>query len=256
MRVERRDPTGLVEVWTLDRPQVRNALDAATFLELARAIDRAAHEPALRAVILTADGEAFAAGGDLRELRGARSAEDGARLADLGRSVCDGLAALSVPVIAALQGAAIGGGSELAIACDLRVAAPGASLCFKHAHMGVTTAWGVMPRLVSLAGHAGAARLLLTAQTLGASEALRLGLVDAVSVDAACLPLAERWAADVVRGAPLAVAGMKALLRAASRNDALRALERETFAPTWASADHADAVEAFFERRSPRWTGK
>jgi enoyl-CoA hydratase len=255
VRVERRDA---VEVWTLDRPQVRNALDAATFLELAQAIDRASEEVAragLRAVILTSDGETFAAGGDLRELRNAQSADDAVKLADVGRRVCDGLGALAVPVIAALPGAAIGGGSELAMACDLRVAAPSASLCFKHTHMGVTTAWGVLPRLVSLAGHAGAARLLLTAQTIEASEALRLGLIDAIAVDGTCRQLAERWAADVVRGAPHAVAGMKALLREASRHDALRALERESFVATWASADHAEAVEAFFERRAPRWSG-
>src|SRR5208283_4813951 len=120
---------------------------------------------------------------------------------------------LSVPVIAALPGAAIGGGAELAVACDLRVASPRASLSFKHAHMGVTTAWGILPRLVSLSGRAAASRLLLTAQTVEAAEALRLGLFDAVSADTpgACLELAERWADDIVRGAPLAVAGMKAL---------------------------------------------
>ncbi len=298
MRVESVEG-GALEIWTLDRPQARNALDAATFVQLAQAIERAAARatrpggaagahgaggptggPAaagdaaadgerLRAVILTAEGETFAAGGDLRELRGATSADDAVRLAETGRTVCDGLGALPVPVIAALPGAAIGGGSELAIACDLRIAAPGASLCFKHAHMGVTTAWGVLPRLVSLAGHAGAARLLLTAQTVDAAEGLRLGLFDAVADAAgpsggaggagganAALQLARRWAGDVVRGAPAAVAGMKSLLRAASRHDGLRALEREIFVETWSSADHADAMDAFFERRPPRWTGR
>jgi enoyl-CoA hydratase len=255
VRVERRDG---VEIWTLDRPQARNALDAATFGDLARAVEHAAADPSLRVVVLTADGETFAAGGDLRELRGATSAADAARLADLGLRVCEGLAALSVPVIAALPGAAIGGGAELAVACDLRVASPRASLCFKHAHMGVTTAWGVLPRLVGLAGRAAASRLLLTAQTVEAPEALRLGLFDAVSGDTsgACLELASSWATDVLRGAPLAVAGMKTLLRAAMRNDTLGDLERELFVATWTSDDHADAVEAFFERRPPRWTGR
>ncbi len=255
MRTERRDR---VEIWTLDRPQARNALDAATFQDLAQAIDRAAGDVGLRAVILTAEGEIFAAGGDLRELRGATSSADAVRLAEVGRRVCDGLGALPVPVLAALPGAAIGGGAELAIACDLRIASPRGSLCFKHAHMGVTTAWGVLPRLVELAGRGAASRLLLTAQTVDAPEGLRLGLFDAVSSDApqACVELALRWAADVVRGAPLAVAGMKALLRAATRDDALATLERERFVATWTSADHADAVESFFERRAPRWTGR
>jgi enoyl-CoA hydratase len=255
VRVERRDG---VEIWTLDRPQARNALDAATFEQLTGAIARAATDSALRAIVLTADGDTFAAGGDLRELRGATSAVDAARLADLGLRVCDGLASLAVPVIAALPGAAIGGGAELAVACDLRVAAPRASLCFKHAQMGVTTAWGVLPRLVSLAGAATASRLLLTAQTVDAAEALRLGLFDALSGEGpgASVDLALQWAADVVRAAPLAVAGMKALLRDATRSGELSRLERERFVATWASADHADAVEAFFERRPPRWTGR
>jgi enoyl-CoA hydratase/carnithine racemase len=254
VRVERR---GRVAIWTLDRPQARNALDAATFQALAGAIAAAAGDAQLRAVVLTAQGDVFAAGGDLRELRGLGSASDAVRLADLGRGVCGGLADLPVPVIAALPGAAIGGGSELAIACDLRVGAPGASLCFKHAHMGVTTAWGVLPRLLSLAGHAASARMLLTGHVVDAGEALRLGLLDAVSEDepGAVVALAERWAADVLRGSPLAVSRMKALLREATRSEGLRALERDSFVATWTSADHHDAVEAFFERRPPRWTG-
>jgi enoyl-CoA hydratase len=255
VRVERRDGA---EIWTLDRPQARNALDAATFHNLTRALDHAAADATLRCIVLTADGDTFAAGGDLRELRGASTAGDAERLAGIGLRVCDGLAALAVPVIAALPGAAIGGGAELAVACDLRIASPRASLCFKHAHMGVTTAWGVLPRLVGLAGQAAASRLLLTAQAVEAVEALRLGLFDAVSEDApgACLELALRWAGDIVRGAPLAVAGMKALLREGTRQDDVLQLERRRFVATWTSADHADAVEAFFERRPPRWTGR
>ncbi len=255
MRVERR---GGVEIWTLDRPQARNALDAATFHDLEQAAGRAAGDEALRAIVLTGDGDVFASGGDLRELRTALGPDDAERLATTGTWVCDRLAALAVPVIAALPGAAIGGGAELAVACDLRVAAPAASLCFKHAHMGVTTAWGTLPRLVSLVGIAAASRLLLTAQPVGATEAMRLGLVDAVSdeLPGAPLALALRWADDVTKGAPLAVAGMKAMLRAASQSDALRTLERERFLQSWASADHADAVEAFFEKRAPRWKGR
>jgi enoyl-CoA hydratase/carnithine racemase len=124
--------------------------------------------------------------------------------------------------------------------------------------MGVTTAWGTFPRLVSIAGHGGASRALLTAQVLGAAECLRLGLVDAVSGDepGACLALAESWARDVERGAPMAVSGMKGLLREAAASERLLALERMHFLETWTSADHRDAVEAFFEKRAPRWTGK
>jgi enoyl-CoA hydratase/carnithine racemase len=255
VRTERR---GGIAVWTLDRPQARNALDAATFVDLQKAVHEASADPSVRAVVLTGDGAVFAAGGDLRELRRAMEPGDAERLAELGKLTCEGIATLEVPVIAALPGPAIGGGAELAMACDLRVAAPGASLCFKHAHMGVTTAWGILPRLVAIAGHGGASRALLTGQTIGAAECLRMGLVDAVSGEepGACLVLAESWARDVERGSPGAIAGMKALLREAAASERLHALERRHFVETWTSADHRDAVEAFFEKRAPRWTGK
>jgi enoyl-CoA hydratase/carnithine racemase len=254
LAVERR---GEVALWTLSRPQARNAIDSATFGALVRAIEAARGDEALRAVVLTGAGGTFASGGDLRELRTATTAEDAAGVSDAGRAVCDGIAGLSVPVIAALPGPAIGGGAELAMACDLRVADEHASLSFKHARMGVTTAWGVLAKVVAAAGHGGASRLLLAGDVVDAREALRLGLVDAVTHDGMCVEQAFRWARDVTRGAPRAVAELKALLREALGAAApLRALERERFVATWTSDDHRDAVEAFFEDRPPRWTGR
>jgi enoyl-CoA hydratase len=253
MRVERR---GDVAVWTLARPKAKNALDGATFEALDRAIAAAATDRALRAVVLTAEGDTFASGGDLRELRGAMAPADAVRVAEVGRRICDGIGALDLPVIAALPGAAIGGGAELALACDLRIADPSATLCFKHAHMGVTTAWGVLPRLMATVGHAAASRLLLTARVLDAEEGLRMGLFDAVSEAGKSLEAALAWAEEIARGAPLAIAGMKALLREASRADRLREFERGRFVSTWTSADHAEAVEAFFAGRAARWSGR
>lgn len=253
MRVERQ---GDIAIWTLARPKAKNAIDGATLEALERAIAEAGADRTLRAVVLTAEGDTFASGGDLRELRTALGHADAWRLADVGRRICDGIGALEVPVLAALPGAAIGGGAELALACDLRIADPRASLCFKHTHMGVTTAWGVLPRLVAVAGHSAAGRLLLTARVVDAEEGLRLGLFDAVSPPGGVLDHALAWAAEIARGAPLAIAGMKALLREACRAEGLRAIERGRFVATWTSADHADAVEAFFEGRAPHWNGR
>lgn len=252
MRVERR---GDAAVWTLARPKAKNALDRATFEAIERAIGAAGADRALRAVVLTAEGDTFASGGDLRELRTALGPADAVRVAEVGRRICDGIGALDIPVIAALPGAAIGGGAELALACDLRIADPRATLCFKHAHMGVTTAWGVLPRLVAVAGQAAASRLLLTGRVVDAEEGLRLGLFDAVSAPGSVLDHALAWAGEIARGAPLAIAGMKALLREACRAEGLRAVERGRFVATWTSADHAEAVEAFFESRPARWKG-
>ena len=224
---------------------------------LLAAIEAASHDASLRAVVLTGEGNTFVSGGDLRELREARTSVDAERLSDTGRAVCLGLAGLDVPVIAAINGAAIGGGAELAVACDLRIADDRAKVCFKHARMGLVTSWGTLPRLLSLVGPATAARLLYTAHEVRAMEARALGLVDYVADHGASVATAVAWALDIAQGSPLAVAEMKGLLRdAQSAHEHLRARERERFVATWTSADHQEAVEAFFESRAPKWRGK
>ena len=255
--VERRGASGEVAVWTLSRPEVKNALDSATFAALGRALADARDDVRLRAVVLTGAGGTFVSGGDLRELRRATASAQAALLADTGREVCDAIARLPLPVIAALPGAAIGGGAELATACDLRVADERATVCFKHARMAVTTAWGILPKLVAMVGHGAASRLLLAAEEVGAREALRLGLVDAVTQDGGCVELAVAWGLEVAKSAPLASAALKGLLRGALDSPAdARASERERFIATWTSEDHADAVEAFFASRAPTWKGR
>jgi enoyl-CoA hydratase/carnithine racemase len=251
VRIERR---GAAEVWTIDRPEVRNAVDFATCAALLAAVTRARRDPELRAVVLTGAGATFVSGGDLRELRHQLTRRHAEKLAETGRRVCDGLRALPVPVIAALPGPAIGGGAEIAVACDLRVADPSARLSFKHARMAVTTAWGTLPKLVNMVGHGTASRLLLAGQELGASEALRVGLVDAIAEPGRSLQTALAWAGDVAKGAPGAVASLKALLAGAvDVRGHQRALERARFKDAWTSSDHHEAVEAFFADRAPSW---
>ncbi len=255
--VERRGERGEVALWTVSRPEAKNALDAATFDALASALAAASADATLRAIVLTGAGDTFVSGGDLRELRTATTDADAERLADLGGALCDAIGRLAVPVIAALPGAAIGGGAELATACDLRVAEERATVCFKHARMGVTTAWGVLPKLVALVGHGAASRLLLTGADLTARDALAVGLVDAVAEDGGGVDLAVAWALEVAKAAPRATASLKALLReTVDASGSLRATERERFVATWTSDDHEEAVEAFFARRPPRWTGR
>jgi enoyl-CoA hydratase len=252
LRIER---DGDVALWTIDRPEVRNALDFATFDALAAALVEAKRDRGLRAVVLTGAGSAFVSGGDLRELRTAITRRDAVRLSDSGRRVCDGIAKLRVPVIAALPGAAVGAGAELAIACDLRVADPRARLSFKQARMGVTTAWGLVPKLVTMVGHGAATRLLLAGQDVDAPEALRIGLVDAIAEDGGSVATAMAWARDVSKGAPDAVAGLKELLRGAveAPGPRHRARERALFIAGWTDGDHKEAVEAFFGGRAPTW---
>lgn len=255
LRVERE---GNVAVWTMDRPDQRNALNEAMMTAFADALSAAEADPSLRAVVLTGEGGVFSAGADLREARLVVTREDAARFSDAGEALCRRIEGLPVPVFAALSGVAFGGGAELAMACDARIADASARVSFKHVRMGVCTSWGTLARLVSVVGHGAASRLLLTGQELLAREAHTLRLVDHVTEqdgDAHAVAAALAWARDVEQGSPSAVAAMKRLLTASRRAayDALRPLERELFAETWAGADHQEAVAAYFERRAPVW---
>ena len=173
-----------------------------------------------------------------------------------GTRLCARLGELDVPVIAAIPGVAYGGGAELALACDLRIADENAKISFKQVRMGVTTAWGSIPRLISIVGHGAASRLLFTAHEITALEARALGLVDYVADEGASVALALAWAHDIAAGAPRAVAEMKALLRTARAAPmALLGEERKRFITTWTGKEHADAIQAYFSRRPSRWPG-
>lgn len=252
LRIDRQDA---VVVWTLDRPEAKNALSAELLQKLGAAIENASSDPTIRAAILTGSGDAFASGGDLRELRDKGSPTDAAVLTDAGEYVCRRIGELAFPVIAAIRGVAIGGGAELAVACDLRIADPNARICFKQVRMGATTAWGTLPRLVNLVGPSTSARLLFTAHEVAAPEAHSLGLVDFVSEADSAVLTAHAWCADIASGARIAIAETKALLRSAQAPfyAHTRALEREAFIRTWSSAEHAEAMTAYFERRPPRF---
>jgi enoyl-CoA hydratase len=245
LRVERKDA---IAIWTIDRPESKNALDQATFEALDRAVREA--DASVRVAIVTGAGDMFVSGGDLRELRDKTSRADAEQLTDTGYALCRAIGEAPFPVIAALGGAAIGGGAELAVACDLRVASSSASLAFKQARLGVTTAWGTAERLVALVGAGRAARLLFTGETVVAAEAHAMGLVEVVHEGGGVLDAALELAAAIAHGSPAAVTAMKRLVRA--RGD--RALERDLFVETWSGADHLEAVEAWFARRPPRWT--
>jgi enoyl-CoA hydratase len=245
---------GAIAIWTIDRPQAKNALDHATLHELVDAVSEASRDRSIRAIVLTGEGHTFVSGGDLRELRGKNSPQDAEQFSDLGWDLTRAMAELPMPIICALPGPAIGGGAELALACDMRVADLRAKISFKQVRMGVTTAWGTVPRLVALVGSGTAARLLFTSHEVAAAEAKLLGLVDEVTENGLARTTALAWASDIAEASPRAVAEMKRLLRetTATAHD-VRAIERQLFADTWSGADHEEAVEAYFERRQARW---
>ena len=251
LRVERE---GSIVVWTIDRPEAKNALDHGTLNELVDAVGDAGRDRTVRAAVLTGAGHTFVSGGDLRELRDKNSPQDAERFSELGFELCRAMAELPFPVVGALPGPAIGGGAELALACDLRVADLRAKIAFKQVRLGVTTAWGTVPRLVAAVGAGVAARLLYTAHEVGAAEAKLIGLVDEVTENGLARTTALAWASDIAQGSPQAIADMKRIVREATASSPeVRALERQLFVNTWSGADHREAVEAYFERRAPRW---
>jgi enoyl-CoA hydratase len=243
-----------VIIWTLARPEAKNALNQALLVALGAAVANLDDTAGVRAAILTGQGDAFCAGGDLRELRNLETAESILPFVRAGEELCRRIEELPIPVIAAIPGTAFGGGAELAMACDLRVAERRARLSFKQVRMGVTTAWGTIPRVVAAVGEATAARLLLTGDELTAERAHALHLVDEVCDDGRSLEAALSLCDSIVRGAPGAIANMKALLRTArDRPDAVGEEERRRFLSTWSGAEHREAVTAYFERRQPGW---
>ncbi len=249
----RTEQTDGIALWTFDRPEARNAVDEKTVDELTAALDAAEQDAALRALVLTgSESVAFVSGADLKFLRDA-SPESRTRNDSRMRGLLNRLEALPVPVIAALNGAVIGGGTEVALACDLRIAEPHSAFTMKHASLGISPGWGGLGRLAGLVGRSAAARLLLTALPIQAEDALRIGLVDELVGPGGSLARALELAQAVTRLAPVAVAEIKRLLSRAYREGpaATREAELELYLALAASDDHREALRALFEKRPP-----
>jgi enoyl-CoA hydratase/carnithine racemase len=238
----------------VNRPAARNALSWAAQEAFAEAVAAAGGDPAIRALIIIGAGVAFVSGGDLKELTRHPEAEAGERLNRVMSAALTDLAALPYPVIAAINGDAIGGGCEILTACDLRLAAAGARFAFRQVQNGLTTGWGGAARLVRLLGQSRAMDLILTGRVIDATEALSIGFIHRLVLsDENALDAAYAWAGDLLQLPRDALAANKALIQAApylSIADANR-LEARLFVDLWPSADHLEAMEAFAAKRAP-----
>jgi enoyl-CoA hydratase/carnithine racemase len=245
---------------TLDRPDVMNALSFDTLGRLGELVAELAGRRAIRVVLVTGAGErAFCAGADLKERRDYSEQQVRAFVARIGDTF-SALAALPQPTIAVLNGVAYGGGLELALACDLRVAASTASMGLTETSLAIIPGAGGTQRLPRVVGAAHAKELIFTARKLTADEALSLGLVNAVAEPAGLVARATELARSIAANGPLAVAAAKAALDLADRGmpladrlDGERALYLERVLP---SADRLEALAAFREKRKPEYRGR
>ncbi|MFZ5510919.1 MAG: enoyl-CoA hydratase/isomerase family protein [Pseudomonadota bacterium] len=248
---------GAIAHLRFNRPGVLNAIDAATaqaFLAACRAL---AADGEVRAVVVSGEGRAFIAGGDLAEMR--RNPVEAARalIGPLHEGIVL-LAALDAPVIASLHGAVAGGGLGVALACDLAIAAEGTRFNLAYVNVGTSsdcsTSWA-LPRLVGLRK---ALEIALLGETFDAQEALRLGIVNRVVPAADLAAETEKLARRLAEGPPLALGRLKRLMRQSLNRELQEQLdaEAEGFLSCAASADFAEGVGAFFEKRAPRYRGR
>ncbi|MBO0864672.1 MAG: enoyl-CoA hydratase/isomerase family protein [Mycobacterium sp.] len=225
-------------VLTIDRPHARNAISLDTMDQLEKALDGAFGASAL--AITGAGDRAFVSGGDLKELAAIRTEEDAAAMARRMRSICDRLAGFPVPVIAALNGHAFGGGAEVAVAADIRLAADDIKIGFNQVALEIMPAWGGAERLAALVGKSRALLLAGTGTVLDAAEAERLGLIDRV------LPRSEfddGWR-EVARALANRPAGeIKRVIGGVSPDEAVA-----SFARLWVSDAHWQAADRILKR--------
>ena len=257
--LEERD--GAVLTLRMNRPERLNALNVELGRALADALRRAAEDSAARVVVLTGAGRGFCAGGDVAFLRDARSRNAAHELESLlhaGKEICLTICDMSKPVLAAVNGPAAGGGMNLALACDLRIASEQASFGQSFANLGLFPDFGgtyYVPRLV---GPARAVEMFYTGEMISASEAGRLGIVNQIVPHEKLEEATRQLAAKLAAAPPLAARAVKRTLATAGRAALERALDEENRQQVecFRSEDCAEGLNAFFEKRRPNFRGR
>ncbi|MGB1285913.1 MAG: enoyl-CoA hydratase/isomerase family protein [Aggregatilineales bacterium] len=249
------NPEPGIFVLTFDRPDMLNALNLATMQAFqATLIDLEAAED-IRALIITGAGEqAFCSGGDLQELSRYPAETDARKMITVMGDALRLLEKLPFPVIAAINGYALGGGTEIALACDMRVVDEAVRFGMVQINMGLTPGWGAGQRLLRLVGYARAMQILLSGETLNADNLQALGLISEITVPGQALDTAIQLAKTISTKDPQVVYGIKSLLRAGLEHPYDKALriERDIFPALWAADAHIDAVDAFLQRQAAK----
>ena len=249
---------GDIAILMINRPKALNALNSDTLSELSAALDELGKDSEVKAVIITGSGEkAFIAGADISQMKDFSSLE-GRKFAQLGQATFRKIELLPQPVIAAVNGFALGGGCELAMACDMRVAGENARFGQPEVTLGLTAGFGGTQRLPRLVGTGIASELLFSGDMIDAQEAYRIGLVNKVYPLENLMAEAKKLAKRIAGRAPVAVQLSKSAIQRGINldMDSAQAYEAEVFGLTFSTADQTEGCTAFVEKRKPAFTGR
>ncbi len=255
IEVERADQIATI---TINRPEALNALDAVRLELLLASIQATSADPGVRAIILTGAGDrAFAAGADVAAMRD-MNAYQALAFAKLGQAVCHALESAPQPVIAAVNGFALGGGCEIALACDIRLCSENAVFGQPEVALGIPPGWGGTQRLPRIVGPGIAKELIYTGRRVAAQEALAIGLVNGVFPLEQLKESARELAARIAANAPVAVSFSKVAINRAFEEPLATGLAEEArlFADAFNTADQREGMSAFLERRKPHFHGR
>jgi len=252
------DRVGQVLRITINRPDALNALSSEVLVQLAAALELAAADSEARAVVVTGAGDrAFIAGADIKEMS-TKSPREGREFAKAGHRITRLIEEMDKPVIAAINGVALGGGCEVALACDVRLASEKARLGQPEVNLGIMPGWGGTVRLSRIVGEGIAREIIFSGRTVSAEEALRIGLVNAVFAPDKLAEEAVQMATTMAGRAPLAISYAKrSMSRARSLDtEAATELEADLFALCFATEDQKEGMAAFIEKRTASFQGR
>jgi enoyl-CoA hydratase len=248
---------GCLAYITINRPESMNAINMDVLKELKHALKNIADDSAIRAVIVTGEGRAFVAGADIKQMKRYNPVR-GRQMMTLGHEVMDTIDSMPVPFIAAVNGYALGGGCELAMACDIRIASTKAKFGQPEVGLGIIPGFGGTQRLARLVGKGWAKYLIYSADMIDAAKAEQIGLVQKVVEPDELMKEAEKVANMIASKAPIAVATAKTTINDGYDADIRTGgrLEIEAEAACFGTKDKGEGMSAFLQKRDPKWEGK